>query len=514
MLAAAIEMSLTVLVTFTGVGFGWWLRGTRRKQMAAYDGAMENVDRAGEILARLQELATSVASDVGQHSSRVREINRQLATSGHNGTEAVVQAVAKLLANNEQMQQQLAAAEGRLKEQAQRIETYAVEARTDPLTRLPNRRAFDNEMNALLAESHRTAKRFSIVMLDVDHFKRFNDTYGHQAGDEVLRNVADVLRRSLRERAMVARFGGEEFVVTMPGGTIATAQGRVEKIRKAIEDSHVRFNGTELKVTVSLGLAEWIGGEAAGQLVERADAALYAAKEAGRNRAYWNDGQANYPIATKQESPDAAPGGKPQPASDPTAPVMSCKPAATGSETPENRSAESGGMPNRMAFCTLLRHRLAEWRRGGRTPSVVLVRVDEFDRVLAQHGPRGGKLVLEATAKFLTAAVREMDIVAAIDDRLFAILLPGAGLINAINISERLRQAIATCTLPGDHGQIQFTVSIGGAEAERRDDTAQLLRRAEEALLASTKSGGNCSYFHNGQWSETAAVARERLQTA
>ena len=151
--------------------------------------------QAAETLARLQELASHIASHVGEHSSRVEEINKELSSAQGDETAAVVSAVAKLIEANQQMQQQLDTAEVKLQEQAKLVETTSAEARTDALTQLANRRAFDDELERHCDQFRREGTAFTVVLADIDHFKQFNDQHGHQVGDEVLRGVAKVFER-------------------------------------------------------------------------------------------------------------------------------------------------------------------------------------------------------------------------------------------------------------------------------------------------------------------------------
>lgn len=211
MLTVLIDLTFGAILATAGAIAGWWLRGAARSSSA--DG--EEGRRAREVLGRLQDVAVRIAANVGEHSSRVEEINQELNANEGQQAEAVVSAVAKLIAANQQMQQQLSSAEEKLEERL--AETHAVEARTDVLTGLANRRALDDKLARRHAEFRRTGQPLSLVLADVDQFKHFNDTHGHQAGDEVLRRVAAVLQRSAREMDLVARYGGEEFAVVLPG---------------------------------------------------------------------------------------------------------------------------------------------------------------------------------------------------------------------------------------------------------------------------------------------------------
>jgi diguanylate cyclase (GGDEF)-like protein len=147
-------------------------------------------------------------------------------------------------------------------------------ARTDDLTGLPNRRAWDEELPRELARAARDARPVCVAMLDLDRFKRFNDHRGHQAGDRLLKQAASAWASQLRTSDMLARYGGEEFSLLLPGCTITDAQALVQRLRAAMPDGE----------TVSAGIACWDETEGAEDFVGRADAALYAAKRGGRDR--------------------------------------------------------------------------------------------------------------------------------------------------------------------------------------------------------------------------------------
>ncbi len=158
-------------------------------------------------------------------------------------------------------------------------------ASTDALTRLPNRSAFEAHFASLTHHFNRYSRPFGLLILDIDHFKQFNDTYGHSAGDRVLRHVGEVLRATIREADFPARFGGEEFVVLLPETGAYDAFGAAERIRKAIEKQPLVWGGHSLEITVSLGVAACPDPcEAPTALMEAADQALYRSKDEGRNR--------------------------------------------------------------------------------------------------------------------------------------------------------------------------------------------------------------------------------------
>jgi len=163
-------------------------------------------------------------------------------------------------------------------------EAYAHAATVDPVTGVFNRRYFQVRLDEELQRSHRHQIPLALLMIDIDDFKRVNDSHGHLAGDTILRDVGDILRRSVRVFDVCARFGGDEFVIIMPGSTSENAMRIAERIRERIE--HYRpADGvlTVTRVTVSVGLAVSSAGSTVGHLLERADQALYEAKRAGKN---------------------------------------------------------------------------------------------------------------------------------------------------------------------------------------------------------------------------------------
>lgn len=177
-------------------------------------------------------------------------------------------------------------------------DSLVAEARTDVLTGLKNRRSFDEELHRQFAQRQRQGIVFSLLLIDVDHFKQVNDTHGHLAGDLVLQAVARLLTKTLREMDLVYRFGGDEFAVICPGSRLHEAQTAAERIRQNVEKTPVPLKDGSTPVTLSVGVAEVVGSEVADGMLQRADEALYAAKHAGRNRVHLHDGQHGLPGIT------------------------------------------------------------------------------------------------------------------------------------------------------------------------------------------------------------------------
>ena len=199
--------------------------------------------------------------------------------------------MAQIVQANEQLQHRLNNAEATLQDQAEEITAYMCEARTDTLTELPNRRAFDDELSRRMAEWRRSESPVNVVILDIDQFKLFNDRFGHAAGDAVLIEVARVLQTATRESDLVARLGGEEFAVVLAGVEASEARRAAERIRKAVAATAFQYDGKSMRITVSCGVARAEKSEDGSSLVKRADEALYASKAAGRNVSHWHDSQ-------------------------------------------------------------------------------------------------------------------------------------------------------------------------------------------------------------------------------
>ncbi|MFV0297904.1 MAG: diguanylate cyclase [Hyphomicrobiaceae bacterium] len=157
-------------------------------------------------------------------------------------------------------------------------------AHVDTLTGVPNRRSFNNAFAEEASRASRSGEVFSILALDLDHFKSINDTHGHAGGDEVLRVVANTMTANVRPYDRVFRVGGEEFVVILPNTVISEAQRVAERLRSALEGADIALGGTKVTVTASIGIAAAAPNCKQAEVMKEADAALYEAKSSGRNR--------------------------------------------------------------------------------------------------------------------------------------------------------------------------------------------------------------------------------------
>lgn len=255
---------------------------------AAESSGNSPVELAKKIIT-LHELTTHVGAQVNQHSQRVTEITDSI-ESPNQAEATIVMAAGKLLAANEQLTSDLEAAKKEIELQRDQIAASMQEARTDPLTNLPNRRALEYEMVRVSAQHRRTSSPFSLLVLDIDHFKRFNDQFGHMVGDQLLKCVSRRLSDLFKDSEFVARYGGEEFVAILPKTTLEEACKAADRVRHECARSPYRVGELDLKVTFSIGVKEVASGESEKEVFLKADRALFAAKNGGRNCCYYHNG--------------------------------------------------------------------------------------------------------------------------------------------------------------------------------------------------------------------------------
>jgi diguanylate cyclase (GGDEF)-like protein len=242
-----------------------------------------------------QELLDLVSREVGLQGKSLDDAGRLVAT--HEPSVApslkveLTRRLSEIIAANEQLRQDLLVEQLKLSAQRAELDRARIESRIDHLTGLPNRRAFDEKIYELQLPRDRHAGDYALAIFDLDRFKTFNDAHGHAAGDAILKTIAKVLTEIRRSTDFLARIGGEEFAILVPGIKLAQGQLILERYRKAIEATTLRAGGETLYVTASFGLAVSQPSEPIAELMARADQALYVAKGSGRNRVGIHDGR-------------------------------------------------------------------------------------------------------------------------------------------------------------------------------------------------------------------------------
>ncbi len=191
---------------------------------------------------------------------------------------------AQMIKEVHQANQRVESANQKIEKLKQQMEKIKQKVSIDPLTRVDNRRAFDAKIKQEFASFKRYGSEGSMIMIDIDYFKMVNDTYGHRTGDGVLRVVAGIIKKEIRDIDSLARYGGEEFAVILPHTVLSPALEVAERLRAKVEESRFSYKGKQFSVTISLGVGEIQEDDTLESFLRRVDAALYAAKHAGRNQ--------------------------------------------------------------------------------------------------------------------------------------------------------------------------------------------------------------------------------------
>lgn len=200
---------------------------------------------------------------------------------------SILQDTKKMVEKNQELEVQLTSSSETVSELRKNLDNVKREAMTDGLTGIANRKAFDKAISDQIEDATTNGTPLCLLMIDIDFFKKFNDTYGHQIGDQVLRLVARALVDNVKGRDMAARYGGEEFAILLPETPASAGVKVADMLRKAVESKEVinKTNNENLgRITLSIGVSEYHKDEGISAFIERADAALYQSKKSGRNR--------------------------------------------------------------------------------------------------------------------------------------------------------------------------------------------------------------------------------------
>ncbi|MEM6689708.1 MAG: GGDEF domain-containing protein [Planctomycetota bacterium] len=284
-LSAAL-LSVVLLAVGVAIGYRW---GRNTQTLSAESLKQTEREQLLRLLQGLAKWMNEYSGNVTDYQKDLVEIHSALRNDANDPeTNRMMVLLRQIMDKNAELQSRLDVAEKQLQTQTEQLESYLTEARTDGLTGLLNRRAFDRAVEDAFESFRQGGTGLSIALVDIDKFKSINDTYGHQVGDEVLRSVAVALRRELNTAKMVARFGGEEFAALFEG-PVREASQKLSDARREIASNPINVAGDEVTVTISVGLAQSGEDLVVAPVIRRADEALYAAKKRGRNRVYFHE---------------------------------------------------------------------------------------------------------------------------------------------------------------------------------------------------------------------------------
>lgn len=265
-------------------------------QASLLDEAVQNTgDQLSEKLNTALELIRAAGQGTEAYGSTLDSISTDLGANNQEEltgaslrsiVDTLVTATTEMSEHTKKLETQLHENTQEVEQLKQSLELTQKEALTDQLTKLGNRKHFDLELANAAHHATETDEPLCLIMSDIDRFKLFNDTWGHQTGDQVLRLVAHCLAGDVRDTDISARYGGEEFGLILPAASLKDATAVAEKIRKTVQSKKIMKRSTNQDlgtITISLGIAQYRPGEDLHSLIERADTCLYEAKEAGRN---------------------------------------------------------------------------------------------------------------------------------------------------------------------------------------------------------------------------------------
>jgi len=256
----------------------------------------DKIDKVGtQVMGEIEQVMAMIdaaAGSANSYTESLADMTEKLGNSKDRESlrvivESLVQTSKEMEASNLKLEERLSASKQEIDELQVNLEAVRTESLTDPLTQLANRKFFDNTLEQAIADAREKNEPLSLLMTDIDHFKHFNDSFGHLTGDQVLRLVAMSVKQNVKGQDTAARYGGEEFAIVLPNTVLRSAITVADHIRRAVMTKELmkRSTGEHLgRVTISIGVATWHKTDTAQTLIERSDTCLYAAKRHGRNR--------------------------------------------------------------------------------------------------------------------------------------------------------------------------------------------------------------------------------------
>lgn len=523
-----------------GIGIGAILA----QQFRANAGASKKLEmeQMRHLIAHLRSITTGMAAGVDMHQERIEMVNHSLSNVELDNPSSLERAINALLQANKLMQQELNDAQNRIAKQAQALEEVTAQARTDALTGVANRLAFNEAVDDAAESFHTEGRTTTLALLDIDFFKKINDTYGHAVGDQVLKSVGAVLNKKLLGRGFVARYGGEEFGILFPGCPAAWMVRLMEDTRKSIGEIVISTDQGNIRVTCSAGMADFQTEENATALLERADEGLYKSKQNGRNRGYWCSHGTWLPMETqtlemlwhpldpaaahaleihpapqKAEPKAIAPNldsttlGPTEQERDVVATTQECVEllqSATSSADgapPVSSAARRGStdrpqllqaVMNHEKFSECLRQALASIPESQEPVSVLQIRIINRKELLKKYEQDAMTMCEEALLQCIRCSLRGVDKIGQTEDGDYEILMVGPVLEAVCYRAARIQVGMnsANDTLALTEMQIGMVTTL----THESVDTAVVFQRLEEALAFETNPAVPCIVIHDG----------------
>lgn len=442
-----------------------------------------------QVLRSLEQLAVELVENVQSHGERLQRITNGLEEQGEKNLSGVTAAVSQIFDAADDVQQKMGAAEEQLGKHAEQVHMQAVLSHVDLLTSLPNRRAFEAELEQHVARGCNKSAYFAVALIDLDNFGQINRQYGHQGGDVILRQAAGVFKQLMRGKDVVARWSGDTYAVLFHQTTLHDALPKTERLRTALERAEFSHGNFPLRMTASLGVAQLQPEESPRELTLRAEQSLRAARKAGGNNCYWHDGRESHAVSSAFKTAEADNGGA-------TSLTAMFRRSLTGEEIDAPTASESKPrdepiLTGRSLFVANLQRRMSEWKRGGPAVSVFVLRVDQMLPLVTRFGPTAGTFLKRVLGRLLAAVTREMDERCELEEGMYAILLPGLDESNALAVAERLQSQVRQCKVRMDDALWSVTASIGVANCSVGSTVVEIVKSAEGAMKRAMDRGGD-----------------------
>jgi diguanylate cyclase len=457
-----------------------------------------NTEKVRGITTQLHYLSELVLDNVSNHSVKLKSVGEELANPDGVDADKVLEAVDKIISANQQMQNELENAQRQLAEQQEIIEQTMMQAKSDALTGLANRRAVDEYLYEIF-EKKSTKDTVGLLLMDIDHFKRFNDTYGHLTGDAVLTCFARLITQSAGSRSFPARYGGEEFVVVLHGNNESELVEKAAYIRQFISEQTISHEDLELTITASAGLCLVQPGDNLSTAYERSDQGLYKAKELGRNRGMWLAKDGWQPFPTVKSVPPSTEQKPSEDVQQPKIESMATETVQTLPNVESNKvdpfSADEQAEPAFLDLATFvekLRDHLQQLRQMDLPAATLMV------EAIIQGEEHERRNSWQKTLAIALTKIRGIDILCHFRPSTICIFLPGCSAEAAYERASDIKQLLVRSLSNWETAVVPAGFAVAVSHVLEKEDVAVMLNRLETALDEAHHSSREEIAIHDG----------------